>query len=144
MERFAQSIKIRLRFGDHQFIGAMFFSGLYFSEICEQVLVAVLSWWKSFIAFEVFPRFLPSNVSIISIIFCYWSVFQDGWWILYHVRTKIRKPSPCYQTLAFFVVLVGFRLSLSTQLSMWLRYSGFDPFFIHCHIPRRKNPFDVA
>ena len=75
---------------------------------------------------------------------CYWWFFlsQGNWWTKYLVHPKIWRPKPCLLMFASFVILDGFHLLLSIQLTSDLtpEWSGGSTFHPLSHI-LAKTPF---
>ena len=88
--------------------------------------------------------FLPSNAPIMPDNIYYWWFFlsQGNRWTKYLVHPKIWGPKPCLQMFASLVILDGFHLLLSTQLTVDLtpEESGGSMFHPLSHI-YAKSPF---
>ena len=97
---------------------------------------------SSFVAF--FWKFLPSNTPIMLFNIHYWwfSLSQGNRWTKYLAHPKIWRPKPCLLMFVSFVVLDGFHLLLSTQLSANLtpEWSGRSTFHPLSHI-YTETPF---
>ena len=72
-----------------------------------------------------FLQFLLSNTPIMLYDICYWWFFlsQGNWWTKYLVHLKIWRFKPCLLMFASLVVLIGFYLLLTTQLTADLTWA---------------------